>query len=1073
MDDSSDDLYDPPSFTLTTQWVIPEFNKCTEPLMSPSYGNRYATFDLLYDGGQDPAENMILTFRADGLKTSLKEKLTVTIANQKQAEETVSETFTFSPQSKELAVIFKHPPSYYTTENGFLKDDGSLELRVSFESVDDSATTYDVTSFWPATSYPSTGTTYYSYEYKDDSHEKTGYVGLKNQGATCYMNSMLQSLYHIPAFRRMVYAIHVADDIEETKNIPLNLQRLFCTMQLSDKAVSTTALTTSFGWGSTESFVQHDVHEFCRVLLDKIETKLKGTELENSVADLFKGKSRSYIRCPAVGFESSRIEEFYDVQMVVKGSSNLLESFDKFIETEELTGDNQYKTEEHGKQDAVMGAEFVELPKVLHVHLNRFDFDFELEAQVKINSRFEFPTSLNLNKYLAADCKDKPSEYVLHGILVHSGCVYAGHYYAFLRTTTDPQWYEFNDTHVSKVDASHAIDDNFGGESKTYSGYLLVYVRRDAEEEVFAPVPDESLPKHLVSWLETYKLEQEEMEKQKTQLAVHVLGDNCMKANCKILKSGYENTTEEQLIHMDKDATVGDLLEKLGDDKIVWRCNTYGVPQRVFTDVAKTSVLSAYGYSLWVYSREKDELLSDASTGMTIWVKFFFPALQQPLQFVAPFSVNGHSSIDSLYDAVLNVVGFPPGTPLCCYEEAKSLRLLNPEQTFYDEALCDGKILIFQQEPGTKLLTPKDQFVQETPAAEDKANTGVAEHEKSDVPVKNAVRIPETEKQTVVDYFNAKSDKLEVLVHTLEDPKTPLFWLQFPESTTFKELKLYIAEAAGVDYDPTRNGMELFPGDYDDKTAPSLSAISIRYTQPSFQFARSYLKPGEYYPLFFTIAQDIPEEEISETLLVCLQIADDGNNVNRELRYRIKKGITVATLRQSLIDDNIIDKDIEWRFAETWKHLIYQVFEDKSQINYAASPLLITKVTDEQRKMSPESGDVLLFGCHACKSPEWNSTEAYGCPFYIPVFQNDTVGIVKERIVKNQGLANADAITLHIGDRYTPSNELKNDSVEISTLIKPGEYQCIFLFDKSDAPQAQKKKTSYWRHEEKAIKIDN
>lgn len=36
-----------------------------------------------------------------------------------------------------------------------------------------------------------------------DSKKETGYVGLKNQGATCYLNSLVQSLYFTNAFRKV------------------------------------------------------------------------------------------------------------------------------------------------------------------------------------------------------------------------------------------------------------------------------------------------------------------------------------------------------------------------------------------------------------------------------------------------------------------------------------------------------------------------------------------------------------------------------------------------------------------------------------------------------------------------------------------------------------------------------------------------------------------------------------------------------------------------------------------------------------------------------------------------------
>ena len=36
-----------------------------------------------------------------------------------------------------------------------------------------------------------------------NSKKETGHVGLKNQGATCYMNSLLQTLYNLNHFRKV------------------------------------------------------------------------------------------------------------------------------------------------------------------------------------------------------------------------------------------------------------------------------------------------------------------------------------------------------------------------------------------------------------------------------------------------------------------------------------------------------------------------------------------------------------------------------------------------------------------------------------------------------------------------------------------------------------------------------------------------------------------------------------------------------------------------------------------------------------------------------------------------------
>jgi hypothetical protein len=84
-----------------------------------------------------------------------------------------------------------------------------------------------------------------------DSRKSTGYIGMSNQGATCYLNSLIQSLYHIPFLRKAVFMIPTQTDIKPSESIPLALQRVFYDLVFSEKKpVSTADLTKSFGWTS-------------------------------------------------------------------------------------------------------------------------------------------------------------------------------------------------------------------------------------------------------------------------------------------------------------------------------------------------------------------------------------------------------------------------------------------------------------------------------------------------------------------------------------------------------------------------------------------------------------------------------------------------------------------------------------------------------------------------------------------------------------------------------------------------------------------------------------------------------
>eukprot|EP01012_Entosiphon_sulcatum_P003989 TRINITY_DN11457_c0_g1_i2.p1 TRINITY_DN11457_c0_g1~~TRINITY_DN11457_c0_g1_i2.p1 ORF type:complete len:1274 (+),score=280.98 TRINITY_DN11457_c0_g1_i2:971-4792(+) len=276
------------------------------------------------------------------------------------------------------------------------------------------------------------------------------FTGIENQGATCYLNSLLQTLFHLTYFRAATFKIPSDDDSSAAAaataqataaanaaaavtrddsfddyddyaspppppaTIPQALQALFYHMQTSRATASTEQLTRSFGWTKDQVMVQHDIQELNRVLCDKLAEKMKGTAAERAVDKLFQGITISYVRCLDIEYTSLRTEKFYDLQVTVSGNNSLYEALDAYVASETLDGENKYCVERDGQKiysNAQRGIAFKSFPPVLMLHLQRMELDLETMQYTKVNSRFEFPTELTLSKYvdLGADVQREAS----------------------------------------------------------------------------------------------------------------------------------------------------------------------------------------------------------------------------------------------------------------------------------------------------------------------------------------------------------------------------------------------------------------------------------------------------------------------------------------------------------------------------------------------------------------------------------------------------------------------------------------------------------------------------------------
>ncbi len=305
--------------------------------------------------------------------------------------------------------------------------------------------------------------------FKDDIKSK--FVGLKNLGCTCYMNSLLQILFLITPFRESILN---TESIIEEKNVLFQLKYVFNSLKYSEsKFFNPIEFTKNFDNEELNIREQMDIDEFFNLLIDKLENHLQKTKNKNLIKYFFQGRNIDYLEFQE-GCTHHRKNEipFYSIQLLVKNKNNLFQSLDYFIDGEVMSGDNAIFCQTcNRKIPSIKYQSFKILPRILIFVLKRFEFNYNTMTKIKINDYYEFPIELDMTNYTYDYLNNKNNYdrnknnnlYKLKGFVVHSGTCENGHYYSFIYDNNYNQWFEFNDISVKEFNIENMNKEAFGG----------------------------------------------------------------------------------------------------------------------------------------------------------------------------------------------------------------------------------------------------------------------------------------------------------------------------------------------------------------------------------------------------------------------------------------------------------------------------------------------------------------------------------------------------------------------------------------------------------------------------------
>lgn len=668
---------------------------------------------------------------------------------------------------------------------------------------------------------------------------------------------------------------------------------------------------------------------------------------------------------------------------------------------------------------------------------------------MQINDRYEFYDELDLDRtteegspaYLSSNADRKVrNKYRLLAVLVHSGGVNGGHYYAFIRPDGE-NWLRFDDERVEKANENDAINDNWGGDcmktanpglgggygnalrmSRFSNAYMLVYVRESDWDSIMCEVTAEDISQHVRTRLEAEEAEKERLREErntahlytlvriateqdmKDQIGHHIYFDlidfNRVPLTLKLFKTQKFSEVQQR---------VAETLGVPADRQRFWKWshrqnNTLrpslplmAGPDNKIGQLSDTRHANGQQgklthFDLFLEVRPENKPFVEVSKSSAfLFFKRYFPgdASTSPgLEYSGKFIFSSFNKVADAMDVFRTMAGLPKDTPLRALEEVKSqpnvmIEELEPMQNFASCKIELGDILLFQEEP-----KPGVESSSSFPLVEDF--------------MKNVIN-------RVTVTFKPKADDDE------EDEegegggedagsqmKKSTFDLDLFRDMSYDTVSQAVADHLGLDH-PLKVRLTL---QNQHTKLPRAQSVMYGKCNALEEMIRTPYYDGPLNPLLYYEVIDRPLPEFERLAKLKIAYHDKKHDEIKTITVSLPKDSQIADVLEKIRKEIPLEEhsDAPLRFMDIYQWKIWQVYDPNDVIEKSITPGSINhwrvEVVPEDQRDLDQPGRLHV---QCLQLDESQTKAAFPCsdPFIMSIGEKETVGELKER-VKNE-----------------------------------------------------------------------